>query len=94
MEFGIIHLREGDAMSQRAVERALGKLVTDDEFRRRFFHAPAEASRDAGLDLTPGELEALARLPSSALARFSARVDDRIRRLPLEEGSAPEETGR
>ena len=70
-------------MSQGAVERALGKLVTDDAFRARFFAEPALASLTAGLALSPVELEALAHLSPRVLAHFSRRLDDRIRRLPV-----------
>jgi hypothetical protein len=78
-------------MSQGAVERALGKLVTDDAFRERFFVEPAVASVIAGLALSRVELEALSHLSPQALARFSRRLDDRIRRLAVaaEQRSAP-----
>ena len=68
-------------MSQYAVERTLGKLATDDEFRARFFRNPAAAAWEAGLPLSPVELEALSRLSRSAIARFSQSLDGRIRRL-------------
>ena len=72
-------------MSQEAVEKALGKLLTDDAFRDRFFRAPAVESVAVGLALSRGELEALSHLPPQMLARISRRLDDRIRRLPCEE---------
>ncbi len=72
-------------MSQAAVERALGKLITDEGFRRRFFQDPAGASFAAGLELSQAELDALSRLPGKTIARFSARLDHRICRLSLEE---------
>ena len=72
-------------MSQGAVEKALGKLLTDDAFRARFFADPAGASFTAGLALSGVELDALAGLPQPALARFSRLLDDRICWLPLEE---------
>jgi hypothetical protein len=65
-------------MSQAAVERTLGKLITDDVFRERFFADPAVVSFHAGLELTSAELDALSRLPKKALARLSALADDRI----------------
>jgi hypothetical protein len=71
-------------MSQASVERTLGKLITDKCFRDRFFKDPARASFYAGLELSPGELEALSRLPKKVLGQFSARLDDRICRLPLD----------
>ena len=72
-------------MSQAAVERALGKLITDECFRRRFFKDPAAASFAAGLELSRSEMDALTTLSVKALARFSARLDLRICRLPLDE---------
>ena len=78
-------------MSQGAVEKTLGKLVTDDAFRNRFFTDPAVASIAAGLELSSGELEALSRLPKNAVVWFSRWLDDRLRRLPIEadQGSVP-----
>lgn len=70
-------------MSQRAVERTLGKLVTDEGFREEFFGDPAAAILRAGLELTGGELDALSRIPRAALAALSARLDDRICRLHI-----------
>ena len=43
-------------MTQQAVERALGKLLTDENFRERFFENPEAASWEAGLALSPSEL--------------------------------------
>ena len=75
-------------MSQYAVERTLGKLATDEEFRARFFQNPAAAAWEAGLLLSPVELEALSRLSRAAIARFSQSLDGRIRRLCLTAGPA------
>jgi hypothetical protein len=58
-------------VTQQAVERALGKLLTDENFRERFFENPEAASWEAGLALSPIELEALARVPRHALASFT-----------------------
>jgi len=71
----------GETVSQQAVERTLGKLATDDEFRARFFSNPAAATWEAGLPLSPIELEALSGLSRAAIARFSQSLDQRIRRL-------------
>ena len=70
-------------MSQNAVERTLGKLATDEEFRARFFENPAAAAWEAGLQLSHLELEALSGLPRASIARFSRSLDGRIRRLCL-----------
>jgi hypothetical protein len=76
-------------MSQAAVEKALGKLITDECFRRRFFKDPAAASFGAGLELSQAEADALSRLPLGAILQFSACLDARICRLSLEEDQGP-----
>jgi hypothetical protein len=79
-------------MSQRAVEMTLGKLVTDAAFREHFFGRPEETALQAGLDLSPHELQALMGVPRDALAALCARLDDRICRLhlpPVAAGEGP-----
>jgi len=71
-------------MSQRDVERTLGRLLTDQGFRDDFFRDPAHACLHAGIQLTPHEVEALLRAPRSALVSLGARLDDRICRLHLQ----------
>jgi hypothetical protein len=68
-------------VTQHAVERTIGKLVTDAAFRTRFFSNPAAATWAAGLTLSSVEIEALSNLSSAALARFAESLDARIRRL-------------
>jgi hypothetical protein len=68
-------------MSQRDVERALGRLLTDHAFRQDFVEDPGAACLLLGLQLTPSEMEALLRLPRPALADLAGRLDDRICRF-------------
>jgi hypothetical protein len=68
-------------VSQHAVERTIGKLATDEAFRARFFDNPAAATWEAGLLLSPGELEALSALPRASVTRFGRSLDSRLRRL-------------
>jgi len=68
-------------VSQNAVERALGKLVTDDEFSARFLENRAAARWEAGLPVSALELDALPGLAPAAIARCSRSLDGRIRRL-------------
>ena len=81
-------------MSQRSVERALGKLITDEMFRREFFTDPARATRAAGLDLLPDELQALTRVPRKMLTALEAKLEDRICRLAIPEWPSREEEPR
>ena len=78
-------------MSQHAVERTLGKLLTDEAFRERFFTTPRVTAWAAGLRLSDIELAALSGLSCSALSSFSASLDPRISRLCLPPESSPEE---
>ena len=71
-------------MTQQAVERVLGKLLTDEAFRDRFFATPEAACWEAGLALSAVELEALARLSLEELARFADEIDERISRPCLD----------
>lgn len=71
-------------MTQHSVERAIGKLVTDAEFRDRFYANPEAAAWEAGLPLSRVELEALSSLPRDAVVRLSEGLDARICRVSLD----------
>ena len=70
-------------MSQRTVERTLGRLVTDSEFRRGFYADPAETCVRESLDLTTREIEALMALDQSRLRAFAKALDARIVRAAV-----------
>jgi hypothetical protein len=72
-------------MSQKDVERTLGRLLTDARFRRGFFRDPARACLVLGVDLAPHELEALLRVPARQLAGLAGELDDRICRLNIDD---------
>jgi hypothetical protein len=65
-------------MSQLAVERVLGRLVTDTDFRTEFFGEPANVCRDHGFELTPVELAALLHVDERALHILAAHLDPKI----------------
>lgn len=79
-------------MSQQAVERALGKLVIDAGFRERFFANPRAATWEAGLSLSPIEVDALSRLSRGAIARFSEALGPRIALSRVADAPSPEWT--
>ena len=72
-------------MSQKDVERTLGRLLTDASFRRVFFRDPARACLVLGVDLAPHEREALLRVPTRQLAGLAGELDDRICRLNIDD---------
>jgi putative modified peptide len=74
-------------MSQRDVERTLGRLLTDAGFRREFFRNPARACLEVGLQLAAHEVEALLRMPPRQLASLAAQLDDRICRAHIQDAS-------
>jgi hypothetical protein len=77
-------------MSQREVERTLGRLLTDQDFRDEFFLDPLRACLTLGIQLTSHEVEALLRAPRPVLANLGSRLDDRICRLHVPRtGTAP-----
>jgi hypothetical protein len=53
-------------VTQQAVERAPGKLLTDENFREQFFASPELACWEAGFALSPVERGGLARVERGA----------------------------
>lgn len=83
-------------MSQKTVERILGKLATDEEFRQRFRSAPRETIDAACREpdaLTAVEREALGAVDPALLERFADALDPRLQRVripvPGPDGSEP-----
>jgi hypothetical protein len=72
-------------MSQRDVERALGRMLTDTSFRRDFFRNPARACIELGVQLAPHEVDALLRLPTRRLGSLAGELDGRICRFHLDD---------
>jgi hypothetical protein len=81
------HSIEGDpAMSQRHVERVIGKLATDESFRARFLEDPAAALGDLaadGIELNDCERRALLGIEPAALIGFADALDPRIQKSDL-----------
>ena len=73
-------------MSHKGVETIIGKLVTDESFRQRFFTEPAaalEELRQRGCEVTPVETEALLTIDLEAIHAFAAAIDARLQKLDL-----------
>jgi putative modified peptide len=76
-------------MSQRTVEQVIGRLVTDEGFRRRFFADPAAALAElgrTGFELNECERRALECIDARAAARFAGGIDMRIQKSDLRVG--------
>ena len=77
-------------MSQRTVQIFIGKLVTDDAFRRRFEEdrtGVLMAIEAASPGLTAIEREALLRLDLQSCDRLAQTLDPRIRKWNAQFGS-------
>jgi hypothetical protein len=73
-------------MSQRTVEAVIGRLVTDEGFRRRFKESPSALIDEliaAGIPLTEVERRALVATDASACEEFAERVDPRLLKICL-----------
>ena len=71
-------------MSQRNVERVIGRLVTDEGFRRRFAVDPAEVLQEmmeTGCELTCLEQRAISSIDPDVAARFADAIDPRIQKV-------------
>jgi hypothetical protein len=76
-------------MSQSNVERVVGRLVTDEEFRRRFGENPAVVLREwreGGLELTECEFRVLSAFDTRVAARCASVIDPRLQKADLTGG--------
>ncbi|MBU5635796.1 hypothetical protein KOM00_03535 [Geomonas sp. Red69] len=67
-------------MSQESVEKFLGRLITDDNFRRQATASLERAALQAGLIMSAAEITALQRLDLDLLAALADSVDDSVLR--------------
>lgn len=68
-------------MSQDAMERFLGRLLTDDAFRQRAAQALAETCREEGYSLSSGELLAIRPDDFARLNEVAQQLDSSIKRF-------------
>jgi hypothetical protein len=76
-------------MGQRSVEILIGRLVTDEDLRRRFLAEPQETIRMAqqgGLALTATEVDALLASPGALWEILAAALDPRLQKASLKHG--------
>lgn len=73
-------------MTQRNVERLIGRLVTDEALRGRFIDDPEATVAEiaaAGWELSETERAALSKLDCRTLGQLASRVDRRIQKVSL-----------
>jgi len=78
-------------MSQRNVQQVIGRLATDEGFRRRFEESPGAALAEmivCGLELTTIELLALASIDRRVVTRFAHAIDPRLQKISVNGGSS------
>lgn len=73
-------------MSQRSVERLIGRLIADEQFRAAFLDDPEgtlAGLRDRGFELTPTEVAALMASDRTLWACAAERLDARLQKASL-----------
>ena len=78
-------------MSHDNVERVIGRLVTDEAFRRSFCEDPFAALEgliEGGMTLNPCEVRALMSLDRERVVGFADAIDPRIQKTDLGGGRA------
>ncbi len=76
-------------MSQDHVEQVIGRLMTDEGFRRRFSQAPRAALEnlvDRGMELNECELKALVAIDPRRVERFVETLHPCIQKVELQGG--------
>ena len=78
-------------MAQRVVEIVIGRLISDEQFRRDFLHAPEatlEQLRDRGLELSAVEVSALISTDPAVWLRAANALDDRLQKVAFAQPAA------
>lgn len=73
-------------MSQKHVERVIGRLATDESFRLRFFEDPEAVLGELaaeGIELNSCERRAVLAIDRDTLIRFADAIDPRIQKSHL-----------
>ena len=74
-------------MSHNGVESVIGKLVTDERFRERFFvdaRGALDELKGRGCEVTAVEIAALLTIDPAALDAFAAGMDPRLQKLDVQ----------
>jgi hypothetical protein len=78
--------RKAVALAQRIIEMLIGRLITDEQFRREFIEDPENTLLglcDHGLELSKTEIAALVNTDCTLWARTADRIDPRLQKASL-----------
>jgi hypothetical protein len=73
-------------MSQRTIERVIGRLLTDEELRLKFTRSPKRTLAELGeqgWELSRLELDALLAIELGLWSEVAGRIDSRLQRCSL-----------
>ena len=73
-------------MSQRTIERVIGRLLTDEELRHEFIQSPRRTLaelHEQGWELSRLEIDALLATDVGLWSEVAARIDPRLQRCSL-----------
>jgi hypothetical protein len=73
-------------LAQRTIEMLIGRLITDEQFRRDFIEDPEHTLLnlcDRGLELSKTEIAALVNTDPALWTRTADRVDPRLQKASL-----------
>ena len=73
-------------MAQRIIEMLIGRLITDEQFRREFLNDPEQTLlglRDRGLELNRTEIAALVGTDPALWVRTAKAIDPRLQKASL-----------
>ena len=73
-------------MSQRTIERVIGRLLTDEELRHQFIRSPRRTLvelNEQGWELSRLEVDALLAIELGLWSEVAARIDSRLQRCSL-----------
>ena len=73
-------------MSQRTIERVIGRLLTDEELRHEFIRSPRRTLgelNEQGWEMSRVEVDALLAMEIRLWPEVAARIDPRLQRCSL-----------
>jgi hypothetical protein len=73
-------------MSQRTIERVIGRLLTDEELRHQFIRSPRRTLvelNEQGWELSRLEVDALLAIEIGLWSEAASRIDPRLQRCSL-----------